>query len=278
MIAQSNVLFPDTTWCWLTGDDNAIIDPFDYGIWDTVPAGQGLGHPLFPTDDVYDLNNAEQLAAVGFHIGRVAAAVAALPRNNDLTDDPAQVLTYKNNFAALAWAEMNEAGGPSAAASGAGVHAVSGTLGAGPCVAVLARASKADGGTAVGCIHLSTDDMQTLQHAVDSIGRLRASLSGTLGAPVAASQCYLIGGDLTDPDDQDVIEDYARAIGALQKEAQVAGGLTLVGGLVPAARRDGDYIDAFITQTNVYYARSNRSTAADNDSSSGTEDNSEEST
>jgi len=254
MLIESAVVFPRTSWRWLLDAANQIVDPFDYRIWDSIPPGQGVNaQPLVSTNVAYQLAGNDQDAVNGFHANRLGLAVGALPHNNHLQNSQVQVTHYKNVLNTVAEAHMNMAGA-SVPVTRSGLNAVAGTLGAGPCLAVVARATGANVLPAVACVHLSSNDMDSLAHAYTAINNLRTQLLAQLNAAAITCQCYLAGGSTVD--DDEAIEEYARAFAACE-QVEADHGMQLAGAVVPAAVNDGDFVDIFITPNAIYYAVDN---------------------
>jgi hypothetical protein len=263
MLQETAVVFPQTSFRWLLNGAGQIVDPFDYEIWNAVPVHQGVNAPLInPSHAAYPLVAGDQVLANGFQANRLALAINALPHNNDLQISQPQVNHYKATLHTIAEAFMNIAGA-SVPVSQSGANAVAGTLGAGPCVAVVARATGHGVPPAVACLHLSSNDMESLPDAYQAITDLHTQLVHQLAVPPVTCWCYLAGGSTIG--DPDVIEEYARAFAACQ-QAQANLGMTLAGAVLPAAQQAGDYVDIFITPNSVYYVVDNNASSSDEDS------------
>ncbi|BCJ60339.1 hypothetical protein [Micromonospora endophytica] len=251
MIQETQHRFPGTSWNWLTDPDqleaNELIDPFDLAIYTVVPPADANSRPtLKRTDEAYDLDHDDVETLKKIHQQALGQAVAALPHNGRIV---------AGNTASVhpdAFAEMPEFSTPAAPAAAIGVNVTAGTGGVGPCVALLARAPVGNR-LRVGCIHLSPDDMSTLQLAAAGLGRLLSELARTSpDANTGPVELYVVGGS---QDDSVAYEDFSRVIAAaqLRSAAQSAVPVQLVGALVPASL-DEQYVDVHIGAAGVTYS------------------------
>lgn len=182
MLNESAVAFPGTSWRWLTNGNGQVVDPFDYHIFN----GQGVNDPnLADSGAMYQFVGNDQTLVNGFHQVRLATATNALPQQAQLHQDPNEVQARSNDNT-VGEALMNMLG-ISVAVARHGLNPCAGTLGAGTCLAVLARIRDTNGVWAVACIHLSSTDMQSLAAAEAAIDRLHTALTGVLPGPVAAN-------------------------------------------------------------------------------------------
>lgn len=235
-LAETTRLYPGTGYPWFSDTDGADVDPFDLIIWDR---GQ-------PTDEGYD----EDAFVTGVRERIRPTIIAARPKNDELILNPAEFIDDLKDRNDIPQAVMADAG-VAVAVAAAGADPTVGTGGVGPCVAVLARARSGAGVKAVGCIHLSADDMQTLALTQAAIGRVYTQIVAALGgAPAPGSyELFALGG--TTADDLDAPDEWARVIAA----CQLAPGATFAGALIPACTEDDQYIDVFIDHDEVNYSR-----------------------
>jgi hypothetical protein len=262
MLVELPAHVPHTSWFWLRNGANQILEPFDRRIY--IQQGQ----QLVPTNNFYQLVDGDRALLNGFHTTHLAQAIAALPHNNHIEDNAVEFGNHDNIN--VPEAVMNELG-ISQPVVQVGANATVKTYGAGPCLPMLVRATAAANNThGVGIVHLSANDMQSLPFARNGILRVCNALRVQLADLAATCHCYLAGGSIAPEMDDDVLDEYARTVAALQMAAaNAANHMVFDGALVPAVDQDGDYIDVLIDANNIYYQEDNI-----NGSDSGGEDSS----
>jgi len=245
MLTESAVKFPGTSWPWLLTEDKEAVDPFDYSVW-TGKLGE---EEMTISEDEIEHEN-ERATLDKLHPRVLAEVVAALPLNKQLVEMSKSVLDSYCKKENPATSNFGMHATEYVAAQGD--KPVAGTYGAGPCLPVLVRASNGKGVVAVGCAHLSENDMGSLAAAEKAITRLWAELDKTLGdTDPKTRQTFVVGG--TTDDSADVMDSYARVVGACQR-LQEKLKMQLAGAFVPASGTKGKYVDVYVTRDAVLYA------------------------
>jgi hypothetical protein len=146
-----------------------------------------------------------------------------------------------------------------------GPDATVGTCGAATCVAVLARATSQTGEHAVACAHLSSNDMQGLATATTALRLVYDMLTKALTGNLHGNAEFFLFGGMDDPKDTNLIEEYARLVGACQRlRVTPTIRMVLAGGIVPANPGSGS-VDAFVAPNRVAYIRNVGSPSATDD-------------
>lgn len=251
MLAETQTAIPHTSWFFLRNGANQILDPFDLRIFAIV----GQPPRLQPANNFYQLAGGDRATLNNIHTARLAQAIGALPHNNHIQDDADEFERHDNIN--VPEAVMNMAG-PSQPVVQVGAASAVKSYGAGPCLPLLVRATAANNTPGVGCVHLSANDMQSLQAARNGITGMCNALRVQLADLNATCHCYLAGGSIAPEQGDDVLDEYARTVAALQiLAANAANHIVFDGALVPAVDQDGDYIDILITANDIYYQEDN---------------------
>ncbi len=249
MLAETAHPIPGTSWFFLQNAAGQFLDPFDLMIY----AGPPL-HPVHPPQQ-YQLVAGDRATLNGIHTHRMALAIQNLPHNNHIEDNPAE---FSNHDTVNVPEAVMDPAGPSQPVARVGVGAAVKTYGAGPCLPLLVRATAANNTRGVGCVHLSANDMESWQDAQNGIMGMCGQLRTQLADLTATCHCFLAGGSIAPEHDDDVLDEYARTVAALQTlAANAANHMVFDGALVPASDQDGDYIDVLITTTHIYYQEDN---------------------
>ncbi|WP_326552363.1 hypothetical protein [Micromonospora sp. NBC_01813] len=251
MLQETDIPYLGTSWPWLDDPDeleeDELIDPFDGAIYQVAPPeNPGVGPTYSRTDGLYEPRDEDEASFQRIHRRVLGQAIAGLAHNARIVEGKTTKLVPD------AEAEMAEDGESAVAVAAIGVNALAGTGGVSPCVAVLARAP-AGNRWRVGCIHLSADDMKTLELVIAALDRLLTKLSQTgPDASTGPVELYVVGGC---EDENVAYEEFGRVIAAAQLRAagQSVVQVQLAGALVPACA-DEQYVDVYIGSGGVTYS------------------------
>ena len=228
--------------------EGLFADPVELHVWRCGPEGC-----VDTGDELSEEAAKEHAARLSALLREYIAWANHLPGSSGI-----QLIGAREAPQSDAEAEMNEDGGqavPEAVlATNDKVYISSG--GAGPCVVLLIRLLT-DVGEVLGAIHLSADDMESLEQCTQSVNALlqeAVRVARLAGATKAGNRrAYLIGAENpTDDDDLDALQEIARALVTVERlQFNLLGANLLVNG-------GNQFVDVYMSRARVLYVHLSR--------------------